>query len=79
MHELVEIYALRISRAQDARCLKALQDFWAASFGSVRGLKYSEDVAMFLRDLLVALPGWLVADGLEMEGLSSLVSCVLLE
>ncbi|WVW84828.1 hypothetical protein I302_106863 [Kwoniella bestiolae CBS 10118] len=69
LNSLAEIYIPRISKASSADVPKTFQSFWNSTFGtSTSGRwEYSEDVAGFLRDLLVAVPGMIVCPGLEGE------------
>ncbi|GMK53671.1 hypothetical protein CspeluHIS016_0102570 [Cutaneotrichosporon spelunceum] len=64
MNSLIDIYAPRLSCARSAAVPAAFQDFWRRSFQPVRGLEYSNDVAGFLQDVLTAVPGLIIVEGL---------------
>ncbi len=64
MNDLIDVYAPRLSCAQSAAVPAAFQDFWRRSFQPVSGLKYSDDVAGFLHDVLTAVPGLIIVEGL---------------
>ncbi|OCF72794.1 hypothetical protein I204_06023 [Kwoniella mangroviensis CBS 8886] len=67
LNSLAELYIPRISRATSSAVPIAFQSFWNKNFGTASAgrLDYSEDVADFLRDLLMAVPGIIVCPGLE--------------
>ncbi|WRT67914.1 uncharacterized protein IL334_004888 [Kwoniella shivajii] len=65
LNSLAEIYIPRISKAQSSSVPLTFQSFWNKTFATVNDLMYSEDVADFLRDLLMAVPGMIVCPGLE--------------
>jgi hypothetical protein len=64
MNDLIDVYAPRLSCAQSAAVPAAFQDFWRRSFQPVSGLEYSDDVAGFLHDVLTAVPGLIIVEGL---------------
>ncbi|WVQ65639.1 uncharacterized protein L199_003817 [Kwoniella botswanensis] len=67
LNSLAELYFPRISRATSSAVPFTFQSFWNKTFGTASSgrLEYSEDVADFLRDLLMAVPGMIVCPGLE--------------
>ncbi|CAK9780686.1 unnamed protein product [Cutaneotrichosporon oleaginosum] len=74
MNNLIDIYAPRLSCAQSAAVPTAFQDFWRRSFQPVSGLEYSDDVAGFLQDVLAAVPGLIIVEGLYSDESQSAAS-----
>lgn len=71
MDEFIDIYAPRLSRAQSLQVPSAFQDMWARSFQPLGAVEYSDGVAVWLQDLLVAVPGLIIAEGLSEGELES--------
>ncbi|BEJ13875.1 hypothetical protein CspHIS471_0310490 [Cutaneotrichosporon sp. HIS471] len=74
MNNLIDIYAPRLSCARSAAVPTAFQDFWRRSFQPAGGLEYSDDVAGFLQDVLTAVPGLIIVEGLYSDESQSCAS-----
>lgn len=67
LNHLIDLYAPRLSCAQSAAVPFAFQDFWRRTFQSASGLEHSDDVAGFLHDVLAAVPGLIIVEGLSSD------------
>ena len=74
LDDLIELYAPRLSRARSAAVPTAFKVFWQRCFKNAPDLEYSEEVEQFLKDVIAAVPGMIVAPGLVVENSFSEVS-----
>lgn len=65
MDAYIDMYAPRLSRAQSRVVPLAFRDMWHRAFQPLGAVDYSDDVAGFLQDVLTAVPGLVIAEGLE--------------
>jgi len=65
MDAYIELYAPRLSLANSESVPKAFQEMWCRAFQPLGAVEYSYDVATFLRDVLTAVPGLIIAEGLS--------------
>lgn len=64
----IDIFAPRLSLAVSAEVPRAFQAFWASSFANVvRAEDLSEDVVAFLQEVVDAVPGMIVVNGLAVQ------------
>lgn len=64
INSYIDVYADRLNHGTTAAVLLAFQSFWNSNFEG-RTLELSDDAAYFLRDVVSALPGFIVVEGLE--------------
>jgi hypothetical protein len=65
MDKYIELYAPRLSRASSAAVPAAFQQLWHRAFQPLGAVQYSDDVAGFLSDIMTAIPGFIIAEGLS--------------